>query len=191
MPQEIRNCVYQGALNSALIAMNKDENWRVLFGQQESDSRMRDIEFILRFLALGAEEIKNSKGRQVSLKKYLNVFMGSEESNSPRAIEERKKIFQNTMQYIKEYLGENAFQNVSAHGSFIDRFHPTIFDAISIATAYAMKNDPSAKMLVDKRVSLLNDKDFKRYISERTTNIDHINGRIGLALDYLFGMRYE
>jgi hypothetical protein len=31
LPQEIRNCVYQGSFNSLLIELNKDQKWRNLY----------------------------------------------------------------------------------------------------------------------------------------------------------------
>ncbi|WP_221179137.1 DUF262 domain-containing protein [Pseudomonas fluorescens] len=49
LPQEIRNCVYQGPFNSLLFELNKDPVWRQLWGREEADSRMRDMECILRF----------------------------------------------------------------------------------------------------------------------------------------------
>ena len=54
-PQEIRNCVYQGTFNTALIDMNENANWRALYGVESEDTRMRDIEFILRFFALKSD----------------------------------------------------------------------------------------------------------------------------------------
>lgn len=78
LPQEIRNCVYQGPLNSLLFELNKDIAWRALWGNKEPDSRMRDMECILRFFALSylaAEDPKTAPSR-VSLKKYLNQYMG-------------------------------------------------------------------------------------------------------------------
>ncbi len=40
------------------------------------------------------------------------------------------------------------------------------------------------------KILLLNDK-FKEYSTIRTTNIDHINGRIQLASQILYGISYE
>jgi len=50
--QEIRNCVYHGPLNDLLCDLNSDPNWRKLFGKPTGDKRQRDVELILRFLAL-------------------------------------------------------------------------------------------------------------------------------------------
>ena len=32
--QEIRNCVYQGTLNDLLFSLNKNKDWRILFGEE-------------------------------------------------------------------------------------------------------------------------------------------------------------
>jgi len=34
-PQEIRNCVYQGVFNDLLFDLNKNTNWRILYGLEE------------------------------------------------------------------------------------------------------------------------------------------------------------
>ena len=75
LPQEIRNCVYQGKLNSLLFELNKDITWRKLFGDMEEDSRMRDVEFILRYLFMRSVDFKNSDKAAISLKLELNLFM--------------------------------------------------------------------------------------------------------------------
>ena len=49
LSQEIRNCVYQGSFNDLLMLLNRTESWRLLFGLESEDQRMRDVEFILRY----------------------------------------------------------------------------------------------------------------------------------------------
>jgi len=76
MPQEIRNCVSQGDFNDLLFELNNNIKWRVLFGKEEEDSRMRDLEFILRYFAIDTDFIKNNESSSISLKKYLNELWG-------------------------------------------------------------------------------------------------------------------
>jgi len=191
-PQEIRNCVYQGAFNTLLLKLNKHESWRKLYGSTAEDARMRDIEQILRFFTLGSEGIKNSEAVQISLKKELNIYMGSTASKSTKELSKRKDTFTKTMDFIFKNFGENAFHNLTSKES-LSRFNPTTFDAISIATAYALNKKASLTIdnAAEKRTRLLNDESFKTATSERTTNISSINGRISLALKYLYGMTYE
>lgn len=74
LPQEIRNCIYQGPINSLLFELNANKNWRTLWGTEAPDERMRDLEHILRFFALSDEKILSSAKApsRISLKKYLN-----------------------------------------------------------------------------------------------------------------------
>ncbi|WP_281234621.1 DUF262 domain-containing protein [Flavobacterium gelatinilyticum] len=192
-PQEIRNCVYQGNLNSLLFTLNKNEFWRDLFGQNE-DARMNDLEFILRFFALSDNEIKSKSDGQISLKLFLNNFMGKKQNNSKSFIENKRKEFQTTMEFVFENFGVNAFKNINSENSYLTRFHPTIFDSISIATNFVI-NIKNLKIKLEnaeiKHKELLSNTEYKVYTSSRTTNIEHINGRINLACRILYGVNYE
>lgn len=196
MPQEIRNCVNQGQFNSLLFELNDNPNWRELFGKSEVDPRMRDMEFILRFLALDTKFIKENESSSISLKKYLNEFMGASSSQNSDIVEERKIKFNFVMQFIIENIGENAFYNITGGDDtkIRKRFYPTIFDAICPAVAIAHRHfgDEIPKdNLESKRLDLLKDPEFRKYTSEGTMQISHIHGRINKALNYLFGISYE
>ena len=191
-PQEIRNCVYQGSFNTLLLKLNNSPEWRILLGQENLDSRMRDVEQILRFFTIGSNEVRSSEATQISLKKQLNLYMGSDSSKKSGVLIEREKEFINTMKFILEHIGEDAFHNINKSG-VTSRFNPVIFDAIANATLIALKKNISIdfKKLPENRLQLLQDDNFKLYISERTTNVEHINGRINIALNYLFGVKDE
>lgn len=51
-PQKVRNCIYDGSFNALLHELNLNSNWRAIVGKADVDKRFRDIELILRFLAL-------------------------------------------------------------------------------------------------------------------------------------------
>jgi hypothetical protein len=196
MPQEIRNCVNQGPFNDLLFEVNDNHYWRSLFGKDEVDPRMRDMEFILRFLALDSDFIKNNESSNISLKKYLNEFMGSSNSQNDEIINERRDKFNFVMQFISENIGDNAFYNITAGDDtkIRKRFYPTIFDALCPAVAIAYKHfgeDIPTENLETKRLELLKDEEFKKFISEGTMQISHIHGRINKTLNYLFGISYE
>lgn len=192
-PQEIRNCVYQGNLNSLLFKLNLNPTWRKLFGINDEDSRMTDLEFILRYFALSSKDLIGVKKGQISLKLNLNSYMGSINHNTKAFVINKEKEFEDVISKIYENFGENAFRNYSQDG-FVKKFHPTIFDSIIISTSYAMEkgvdvtNIESIKL---KHIELLKDEDFKKYTTQRTTNLQNINGRINLACNYLYALNYE
>ncbi|CAN2040371.1 DUF262 domain-containing protein [Candidatus Magnetomoraceae bacterium gMMP-15] len=195
LPQEIRNCVYQGKFNDLLMKLNKKKIWRELYGLKNIDSRMRDVEFILRFFALLSPDLHSKKVKRISMKKYLNQFMDKNNSNSPEDFDKQERLFMKTMNFIYDNIGTHAFNNISTKdpGKLLNYFHPTIFDAVSVGTALALNKNVNLDSynLQNKRIKLLQDKNFILYISEKTTNTSRIKGRISLALKYLYGLDYE
>ncbi|MEI6065868.1 MAG: DUF262 domain-containing protein [Methylococcaceae bacterium] len=192
--QEIRNCVYQGNLNRLLIELNKDKNWRDLFGS-EIDSRMRDSEFILRFFALNSGEIKKLIKGNISLKKLLNEFMGNSDNNSEKFIKNSSERFKSTILFIHNNIGENAFFNIVSNNpdKIRKRFYPTIFDSIAVATSIAIEKlgeDVPKLQLEKKRLELLQHEDFKKFITQGTMQVENIHGRISMVLESFYGLQY-
>lgn len=186
-PQEIRNCVYHNEFNKLLIKLNKNEQWRTLFG--EIDDRMKDIEFILRFFALSSDEIKNRESGQISLKNFLSTYMGSKLLTDGKILEAKQENFKKTILFLFENIGEDVFCNLSS-----SRFHVTVFDSISIATSYALNHpnlNPNFANLKQRRIDLLNDEIFQELLRVRTTNVERINSRINVAAQYLYNVSYE
>lgn len=184
-PQEIRNCVYQGTFNKMLFELNKDKNWRDLFGLKTEDSRMRDIEYILRFFAMKSDKVKKKSSGQISLKKVLNEYMRDYANADESVINGFKVDFASTMKAIHDKVGANAFRNYSS-GKFTNKFHPAIFDAISIAVSETIMSGGDFKPVNEKQhIMLLQNGKFKDAISMRTTNIDNIKKRIKLAHNFL------
>lgn len=184
-PQEIRNCVYQGTFNKMLFELNKDKNWRALFGLKTEDSRMRDIEYILRFFAMKSDKVKKKSSGQISLKKVLNEYMRDYANADESVINGFKVDFTSTMKAIHDKIGTNAFRNYSS-GKFTNKFHPAIFDAISIAVSETIMSGSGFKPVNEKQhIMLLQNDEFKDVISMRTTNIDNIKKRIKLAHKFL------
>ncbi|MFB2887237.1 DUF262 domain-containing protein [Aeromonas veronii] len=192
--QEIRNCVYQGPLNTLLIDINNNQDWRYYIGN-EIDPRMKDMELILRFLAMDTDKVKQAPKGNISLKKLLNEHMGEQKNNSPHAIQKQKEAFTSSISFIRQYFGENAFYNIisSEPDKIRKRFYPTIFDSLMIATSIAIRelgdNIPTQN-LESKRIEVLKRNDFRKYISEGTMQTDSIHGRVSLLLEGLYGIQY-
>ena len=186
-PQEIRNCVYQGPFNTLLFELNENNEWRKLFGIDTPDSRMRDVEFILRFFVMKTEDILHSDIKQISLKKSLNDFMNSHKNDDSSTILQFKTDFEQTVHAVYVHLGERAFRNYGSN-RFAKKFHPAIFDAVMVAAFLRLKSGgeiPNVTEEVHKEL-LMND-EFKKAISKQTTNIANIRKRICLAEQILFG----
>ena len=141
-PQEIRNCVYQGTFNSLLFELNKNQKWRQLFGSKSEDPRMRDIEFILRFFFMNSSIIFETNAKQISLKKSLNNIMGEYVNAGDDIISGFRNDFTMVINAIYDTIGVNAFKNYSS-GKFTKKFHPAIYDAVTVAYTKAIRKNQS------------------------------------------------
>lgn len=195
MSQEIRNCVYQGRFNKMLIELNKSEIWRKLYGLDDPDSRMRDIEFILRFFALNSNPFEKDDTGMISLKKFLNEFMDEMNNKDLKFLNALKEEFLNVTKSVFKYFGENSFRNLSEKypDTFTNKFSPTIFDSIMLATSNALKHNKKidAKNIQARHLKLLKSTKYQYFISTRTTNIENIQGRVSLAAKILYGLKNE
>lgn len=196
VPQEIRNCIYQGDLNDLLFELNKNESWRIMFGKTEEHNRMQDLEFILRFLALNETDFRNYKKTAIQLKKFLNDFMFKHEKMDEETTKKLSDNFNNTIENIYNIFGETAFYNISINDDddeikVIKKFNPTIYDSIMIATFIANETNGTVSSSSKQRIDLLKDHEYQSSISIRTTNKESIVNRIKLALKHLYGIDYE
>ena len=186
-PQEIRNCVYQGSFNTMLFELNENRIWRELFGTEDADSRMRDLEYILRFFTMKTGDILNTESKQISLKKELNDFMKAHKEDDRGNIQRFKDEFDRTVQLVYDHIGKNAFRNYT-HSKFSKKFHPAIFDAIMVAVFLIHEKGISLDdVSEEKHIALLENPDFKEATSKRTTDVENIRKRIFLAGKMLFG----
>ena len=203
--QEIRNCIYQGKFNTFLMDLNHNPDWRELFGSPEEDSRMADVELILRFFAMmNLCREKNITVRQIALRKYLNEYMDKMNHASTETLEKYRGLFENSMKLISCTVGKSAFHNLTKATEqkpvqrYAAAFHPAIFDAIGQAAIYLIEAGRTTDNHINgshtpvdyesRHRALLNNPEFKKCISIRTTNVDRIKKRIALALSELFGV---
>lgn len=196
-PQEIRNCVYHGAFNTALMSLNEYPIWRKVWGSDDSDSRMTDVEFILRFFTLDTLMTTGTDLKKVVLKKELNVFMANNAEADEAQINVMKEEFKKVIDIIWNALGRDAFRNLTKSTEknptqkFSNSIHPAIFDAVTIATGQILKEGKTGSIsnfTKDNYKSLLNDAEFIDCITTRTTNTDKIQRRVELARQHLFGL---
>lgn len=192
--QEIRNCVAQGSFNTLLLSLNNEPSWRRLFGLDAPESRMRDMEFILRFFALSSEQFKQMTQERLSLRQLLDIYMKNHSTINSVTAEEMKGRFVRAVQLAESMFGLSAFHNISPSDKtkFVPKFSPTVFDSIIIAIDSAIRRN--IEPVVDtlgKKIALLQDDNYRSAISQETMRKSNINIRINKACNYLFGVNYE
>jgi hypothetical protein len=154
-----------------MIRLNQNITWRSIFGTDNPDTRMRDIELIVRFLALWKDSDRYAK----PMKGFLNSFMAEHQCES--ATELYETIFIDTVEQVAQNLGSRPF-------------HPTrginaaIFDSVMVAFARASSVPADIK---DRFRILRDNPSYQDAISDHTTDVDKVKTRISSAQEVLFG----
>lgn len=201
-PQEIRNCVNHGEFNQLLSQLNNNKSWRLLYSpkNEKIDSRMADVELILRLFAFSfISKMEEIKTNQINLVKYLNSFMKRNKDFSIISKEECLDIFNSLMDFFIKTFDLNLFRNgkrdVNNNFSYAAKINPAIFDSVCAATVFCYKrnklSDFDNQSLSEKYIELLENENYQRVISQRTTNTENIKKRINLATSILYGLTYE
>lgn len=188
--QEVRNCVYQGALNTLLFELNKNSAWRKLYGLEKEDTRMKDLELILRFFAINKEKVYRSVQKSFVLKQLLNEEMAQNIKESDH-VHELGEDFKTVIEFIYENFGEEAFFNLQNDlQKMRKRLYPTVYDSLMIATSIALKRGYNVGQdeLREKRLQLLKNEEYRESITQGTMQASHINTRISKALSIVYGM---
>lgn len=183
LPQEIRNCVYQGPLNTLLISLNQNTQWRELLGTSKRDSRMRDLELILRFFALSDRGILEGDNvpYNISLKKYLNEYMG--DHNTAQDVERLEKQFNRTIEFVYRSFGPSAFHNVSPSDpkKLLQNVSSTVFDSVMVGSwlliAEGGDTGKSPAAYRAAKLEKLADETFQNILSQETMRSANIRRR--------------
>ena len=172
--QEIRDCTYFGKFSIMLSEMNHGSKWRSIFGTNNLDKRKRDIELILRFLAL-----RDFSDYSPSMKDYLSNFMKRYQNADQEQLSQFSLIFEKTCNSIVAHLGEKPF-----HGSSISRLNVALLDAVMVAFSNHTESIP--KDIKGRFGILLDNKDFIDGTRLHTTDRQTVLARFNLAEEILF-----
>lgn len=105
--QELRNCIYRGRFNNLLRELSEDQDFKFLLGLKQPDTRMKDIELVLRFAAFHHETYLNYKS---PMRNFLNREAEKYRNLSDEDVGELRAAFKNTCQVIRSMFGEHAFK---------------------------------------------------------------------------------
>src|SRR5258708_1065059 len=99
--QEIRNCIYGGSLNDLLMELDSHLQWRRLNKMRPREAyRFTKQEIILRFFAFH-DRTSTYEGH---LAKFLNSYMHDNRDASDRSIQEKRDLFQRTVNCIFDVI---------------------------------------------------------------------------------------
>jgi hypothetical protein len=173
-PQEIRACVYHGALNDLLAELNQDSSWRAIYGPE--NQRMKDRELILRFFTLFFDLDKYEKPMEGA----LNRYMGTNRKLQRQSREQLITAFVPIVRMIGETLGTTAFRPIRA-------INAAVFDAVMVGLARLVAAQGPVDHDRFKRAyaELLENPEFQAAYSQSTSNEEQVKTRIAIATEQL------
>ncbi len=169
-PQEVRNSAAHGPFNDLMNELNKHSNWRQIFGRDESDPRMRDVELVVRFHALSEPSEKYAK----PMKKFLNDYMARHQFET--SAQPYRRIFDETVDRVVEALGTRPFHVRRG-------INAAVFDSVMIAFARSESIPPDIQ---GRWSTLLENPSFDDATRSSTTDVETVERRIRLASEILF-----
>lgn len=107
--QEIRNCIYNGSLNTLLKTLAMTDTWKKLLSlKSKKGYRFSNEELILRFFAFNENAFnKESNTYKGQLSSFLNNYMFNNRELQEQIITEKTTLFNRTTKLIYEKLLEN------------------------------------------------------------------------------------
>ena len=178
-PQEIRFSLYHSSFSGVLSRLNMDKTWRRLIAREELDLHMRDVEFLLRAVAVA----RDSDSYSPSMVRFLNRFSKNAQSFSTATVTEISETAEWFFDACAS-LGRNAFLSRQK------RFSVPLFEA-TFAAAYQSRAQLSSEwQLTDDIVSAIkSDPEFVTHSQEQTTSTVNVLGRLEAARKHILASR--
>ncbi|MBH0109176.1 DUF262 domain-containing protein [Salinibacterium sp. NG22] len=169
-PQEIRSSLYHSKFYDALARINLDPRWRRLLAQPDADLHMRDVEVLLRGIAIW----KNGETYSPSMVKFLNRFS-----------KEAGKLDEKTMDEIETVVDKvlNALDGLP-RAPFLtkqQRFSLPFFEAVFAVAAKKFESGEAWTLDAELLQELADSEEFQGFTQEQTTNTSHVKGRLNVA----------
>lgn len=173
--QEIRASVYHGPFNELLYELNTTPSWRTLFGNP--NTRLRDQELILRFLAL----YYSRNEYEEPFKLFLNKFMSKHRYLNTAASVYFHDLFIYTMDTIVDCIGSKAFRPTR-------QLNAAVMDSVSVGVALAIENGTlDCKNLEVQYKALLENDGYSDAVKRSTANVERVRTRLDLAIQAFAG----
>jgi hypothetical protein len=171
--QEVRNCVYAGKFNDLLQELNEYPGWRKVIGSKKPDSRQKDVQLVLRCIAL----YHNIDSYRKPMTDFLSRFMARNRDPDDNFIQGERSRFKRTCDILIAQFGERPFNPKGA-------LNTAVLDAIFVAF---MRNHKSCPVDIRNRFhSLMASPDFLNSTRQATTDTDTVHSRLAVAEKMLF-----
>ena len=169
-PQEIRSSLYHSHFYDELFKLNLDPRWRSLIGQPQPNLHMRDIEVMLRGIALW----KNSDRYAPSMVKFLNRFSNDAKSFTGA---ETASMIESFEAFLDAAVAIPRESFLTGNG----RFSQALFESVFASTASEISGDPDLRIDGASVQNLAESETFRQHSEKQTTDTSNVQGRIKCA----------
>ncbi|EIJ36987.1 DUF262 domain-containing protein [Thiothrix nivea] len=174
--QEIRVAVYHGKFIDLLKEINTFEPWRNIFGPV--NDRMKDLELILRFLAMNEKYNDYTK----PMTEFLTKFCSQNRDLSGEKYEYYKEIFKQTIEKFSTSIDDKLFRPSRA-------LNVALFEScmVGLAKCLTSKRNITNDEIKNSYNSLLESIEFQELISQSTSDVKNLKRRMELAINAFAG----
>ncbi len=167
---EIRTSIFHGRLDNLIRELNEHSAWRELFGRRHP--RLRDMELILRFIAL-REDHENYKS---PMSNFLDNFMEKNREMSEERAESVGDAFKRAATLVKKTLGERGLRSGKT-------LTASRFDAMmsGFDTYLESHSEPSEVKVADLLKDMEDNDDYKWSIDAFANETNRVRKRIECA----------
>ncbi len=173
-PQEIRSSLYHSAFYDELFRLNLEPLWRDFIGQAQPDLHMRDIEVLLRVIALAYR----GDNYVSSMVKFLNKFSKDAKGLTGDQVYAISQRFRAVLESIRD-VPRTAFLTRQ------QRLSLPLFESVLAAADHALQSNPEWVIDPIALSELSQSEDFLTFTQEATTNTTNVKGRLKLAREML------
>lgn len=174
-PHEVRRSLFGGPLNQLLEDLDENGDWRAIYGSPSK--RLKDQELILRFIAL-TEEGHRYGEEERTMKDFLTSYMKRHRYMKAHDTERLSGTFTGVVELVNSGLGKSAFRPEG-------RLNTAVFDAVMVALGHCFAEDalPDREAFCLAYRKLLDDDEFVRATTSRTSHEPNVRSRLELAQD--------
>jgi uncharacterized protein with ParB-like and HNH nuclease domain len=165
-PMEIRQSVSFGPFIDLLKDLNKNKDWMAIVGRRAVDKRLRDVELVLRILAL----FQSRKTYDKPMKEFLNRYIEKKRSDNDD-YEKIKSTFEDVASKIRSQLGDKPFH-------LRGKLNYGIIDSIF----YGLMCSKNRDNIKNGYKILLSDKDFINAVTYNTSDASVIEVRLNKSV---------
>lgn len=173
---EIRVALYAGELIDFVVQLNKEKNWRALYGRVSP--RLRDQELILRIIALFVSPGTYKR----PMKKFLNDFAANQRNCANLQTHYLSELFDKACSILMTAVGPSAFRHLSK------QVNVALTEAVMVGLMRRLDLGdpaPSSQAITTALEELVKDSKFVDAITRATADEEGVKQRLAIATKVL------